>query len=136
MKVEIKHMKDNEDGSCNVHVDIDEEAHDFLLRYGIVAAIKDAIEVSRTQYTPIEDSEKDITETMMREEIKSMREILATYDEELRQANELITRLQREPLPDDRIYALYRHTMDWRQFARDIEREHGVGVSLNTESQQ
>jgi len=49
------------------------------------------------------------------------------YDQELRRKNELLTRCHKEPLSDDRLYQLFRHSMDWRVFARDLEKEHGIG---------
>ena len=61
-----------------------------------------------------------------------MGELLAIYDEQLKAANELIVRLQREPLSEERLVALYRRSMDWRQFARDVEKEHGVGEVAHT----
>jgi len=39
----------------------------------------------------------------------------------------LLTRCHKEPLSDDRLYQLFRHSMDWRVFARDLEKEHGIG---------
>jgi hypothetical protein len=64
---------------------------------------------------------------MMKEELKALRLLVEEQDKALRHALELNTRLQKVPLSDDRIHALYRRTMDWRQLARDVEKEHGVG---------
>lgn len=60
-------------------------------------------------------------------EATHLREILHQTEIALEQANALIARMQREPLDEERIYALYRHSLDWRQLARDVEKEHGVG---------
>jgi hypothetical protein len=135
MKIELEHLKDNDDGSCNITLSTDNEANLFLIRYGLVAALTDAINQAKEEYTPKDENPSDVH---LQEELKSMREILGTYDEELRAANELIVRLQRPPLSDERIVALYRRSMDWRQFARDIEEEHGIkhesiDISLNEE---
>ena len=123
MKIEIEHIKDNDDGSCNVVLNTDNEANMFLIRYGLVAAIKDAIKVSQEQYS-IKEENPHVEN--LQAEIESMREILSIYDEEMRHANEQIVKLQKTSLSEERIFALYRRTMDWRQFARDIEKEHGV----------
>jgi hypothetical protein len=127
MKIEIEHLKDNDDGSCNVMLNTDEEANMFLIRYGLMAAITDAINKAKEEYTPRETDPKTIERDMMVEEIKAMRMLIEEQDKALRHAIELTARLQKPPLSDDRIHALYRHTMDWRQLARDIEKEHGIG---------
>jgi len=123
MKIEIENIKDNDDGSCNVVLNTDDEANMFLIRYGLVAAIKDAIKVSQEQYSIKEENPQVES---LQAELDSMREILSIYDEEMRHANEQIVKLQKTSLSEERIFALYRRTMDWRQFARDIEKEHGV----------
>jgi len=127
MKIEIEHLKDNDDGSCNVVLNADNEANMFLIRYGLVAALTDAINKAKEEYTPRETDPKTIERDMMAEEIKAMRMLIEEQDKALRHALELNTRLQKPPLSDERIHALYRHTMDWRQLARDIEKEHGIG---------
>jgi hypothetical protein len=62
-----------------------------------------------------------------RSEATHLREILHKTEMALEQANALVARMQRDPLSDERIYAMYRHSLDWRQLARDVEAEHGVG---------
>jgi len=126
MKIEIEHYKDNTDGSCTVILNTDGEANEFLIRYGLVAALTDAINKAKEDYTPREEDPKTIERDMMVAEIKAMRMLIEEQDKALRHALELNTRLQKEPLSDDRIHALYRRTMDWRQLARDVEKEHGV----------
>jgi hypothetical protein len=138
MKIEIEHYKDNTDGSCTVILNTDDEANQYLLKYGLMASIKDAIAVSKAEYTPREDilytesndkqvSSDDIQRDMMKEEIKALRMLVEEQDKALRHALGLNERLQKEPLSDDKIHALYRHSMDWRQLARDVEKEHGIG---------
>jgi polyribonucleotide nucleotidyltransferase len=43
----------------------------------------------------------------------------------LAQAN-VILNSRTEPLTDERIYTLYKRSLDWRQLARDIEAEHDI----------
>ena len=124
MKIELKRFTNNDDGSCNADLYIDQEGTNFIVRYGIISALKNAIAIAKDEYTPVD--EPKTTKQSMKEEIESMREILYYYDIELRQKNELITRLQKEPLSEERVHALYRHEMDWRKFARAIELEHGI----------
>lgn len=61
----------------------------------------------------------------LRSEIKELHNILNETQLALIQAN---ARLDRKftPLTDERIYTLYRRSLDWRQFARDIEAEHDI----------
>ena len=47
MKIEIENIKENEDGSADCNVHMDDEAKDFLIRYAIIACIKDAIEAGK-----------------------------------------------------------------------------------------
>lgn len=60
-------------------------------------------------------------------EAKHLMQILSYTERELEKSNGLIERLAKEPLSDEEIYALYRHSLDWRVFAREIERRHGIG---------
>jgi hypothetical protein len=127
MKIEIEHIKDNDDGSCNVVLSTDNEANIFLIRYGLMAAITDAIAKAKEEYTPKEDSPSQA-------DMEYLRDLIKKQDELLQDQAKLIERLQKVPLSDDRIYALYRHTMDWRQLARDVEREHNIGEPPSEES--
>ncbi len=56
MKIEIENIKENEDGSADCNVYLDEEAKDFLIRYAIIACITDAIEAGK-KATPTEGEE-------------------------------------------------------------------------------
>ena len=60
-------------------------------------------------------------------EAKHLMQILSYTERELEKSNGLIERLAKEPLSEEEIYALYRHSLDWRVFAREIERRHGIG---------
>jgi len=63
----------------------------------------------------------------LEKEVIELRKLLAECELQLRQKSELITRLQRDPLTEERIYSLYRRSLDWRVLARAVEIEHGVG---------
>ena len=119
MKIEIEHMKDNDDGSCNVMLNTDNEANLFLIRYGLVAALTDAIAKAKEEYTPKEENPSQA-------DIEYLTDLVDKQDKLLQDQAKLIERLQKVPLSDERIHALYRHKMDWRQLARDIEKEHGI----------
>ena len=97
MKIEVTHFKDNPDGSATIIVNTDAEANEFLLKYGLVSALQDAIEKSKAEYTPVlteEDtpvSDAEIEHDMMKSEIYEMRKILAVQDEKIReQAKQLV----------------------------------------------
>ena len=63
--------------------------------------------------------------TYLRSEIKELHKILQETQLALAVAN---TKLQRrtEPLSEEKVYTLYRRSLDWRQLARDIEFEHDI----------
>ena len=63
--------------------------------------------------------------TYLRSEIKELHNILHETQLALAQANERLNR-RSEPLTEERIYALYRRSLDWRQLARDIEADHDI----------
>ena len=63
----------------------------------------------------------------LRSEIKELHKILNETQLALAQANERLNR-QSEPLTEERIYTLYRRSLDWRQLARDVESEHDINV--------
>jgi hypothetical protein len=61
----------------------------------------------------------------LRSEIKELHNILQETQLALAQANDRLNR-RSEPLSEERIYTLYRRSLDWRQLARDIEAEHKI----------
>jgi hypothetical protein len=87
MKIEVTYIKQNEDGSATILVDTDAEANEFLLKYGIVSAIEDAVTKSKKEYTLKEHvaTDKEIEHGMMKSEIYEMRKILAVQDEKLQE---------------------------------------------------
>lgn len=56
MKIEIEMYKEHEDGSADFHVNLDDKAKEFLIRYAIVACIKEGIESGKL-LTPTEETE-------------------------------------------------------------------------------
>lgn len=56
MKIEIENIKENEDGSADCNVHMDDEAKDFLIRYALIACLTDAIEAGKLA-TPTEGEE-------------------------------------------------------------------------------
>lgn len=52
MKIEIKTVKENEDGSADAEVFLDEEAKDMLIRRAIVAALTEAAQIALEENTP------------------------------------------------------------------------------------
>ena len=61
----------------------------------------------------------------LRSEIKELHKILNETQLALAQANDRLNR-RSEPLTDERIYTLYRRSLDWRQLARDVEADHDI----------
>ena len=61
----------------------------------------------------------------LRSEIKELHNILHETQFALAQANDRLNR-RSEPLSEERIYTLYRRSLDWRQLARDIEADHDI----------
>ena len=63
--------------------------------------------------------------TYLRLEIKEMHKILQETQIALAQANVRLDK-RSEPLSEERIYTLYRRSLDWRQLARDVEADHDI----------
>ena len=61
----------------------------------------------------------------LRAEIKELHKILNETQLALACANDKLNR-RSEPLTDERIYTLYRRSLDWRKLARDIEADHDI----------
>lgn len=57
MKIELENYRENEDGSADFNVYVDEAAKEFLLRYALIACITDAIEAGK-KATPIAATEE------------------------------------------------------------------------------
>jgi hypothetical protein len=63
--------------------------------------------------------------TYLRSEIKELHNILQETQIALAQANVKLNS-RTEPLTEERIFSLYKRSLDWRQLARDIEAEHDI----------
>jgi len=60
MKIEVSKIKENEDGSADFNMELDGEAIEFLVRFGLVRALEDAIKLAEKEYTPHEQSESGV----------------------------------------------------------------------------
>jgi len=63
--------------------------------------------------------------TYLRAEIKELHSILHETQIALAKANVSINR-RSVPLTEERVYTLYKRSLDWRQLARDIEADHDI----------
>ena len=61
----------------------------------------------------------------LKSEIKELHSILNETQIALAQANVRLNR-RSEPLTDERVYTLYKRSLDWRQLARDVEADHDI----------
>lgn len=53
MKIEVKIVKENADGSADADIWLDEEAKEFLMRRAIIAALQEAVDKGK-EFTPKE----------------------------------------------------------------------------------
>jgi hypothetical protein len=56
MKIELENYRENEDGSADFNVYLDEAAKEFLLRYALVACLTDAIEAGKAATPTTEET--------------------------------------------------------------------------------
>jgi hypothetical protein len=56
MKIELENYRENEDGSADFNVNLDEEAVTFLIRKALLDCIKEGIEAGK-KATPTEEPE-------------------------------------------------------------------------------
>lgn len=56
MNITIESIKENDDGSADCNVYLDDEAKSFLIRYALIACITEAIELGKIA-TPTEETE-------------------------------------------------------------------------------
>ena len=56
MKIEVEAIKENEDGSADCNIFLDEEAKNFLIKYAIIASLTEAIELGKIATPPEEES--------------------------------------------------------------------------------
>lgn len=57
MNITIESIKENEDGSSDCNIFIDEEAKSFLLRYAIIGCLTEAIEFGKKVTPPAEETD-------------------------------------------------------------------------------
>lgn len=56
MKIELENFRENEDGSADFNVNLDDEAIAFLIRKALIDCIKEGIEAGKIA-TPTEETE-------------------------------------------------------------------------------
>jgi hypothetical protein len=59
MEITVKAIKENEDGSADCDIYMDEEAKDFLIRYALIASLTEAIELGRKATPPDSETTQD-----------------------------------------------------------------------------
>jgi hypothetical protein len=59
MKITVESIKENEDGSADCNIYLDEEAKDFLIRYAIIACLTEAIENGRKSTPPVAETTQE-----------------------------------------------------------------------------
>lgn len=57
MKIEVEMYKENEDGSADFHVNLDDEAIAFLIRKAILDCVKEGIEAGKKATPTTEETE-------------------------------------------------------------------------------
>ena len=87
MKIQVKIIKENLDGSANAEVDFDKEGLECLVQHGLISLITQAIDVYKVQ--PEEDEAliqraKDIIkDAKVKQLIKAAREQVGQHDRNL-----------------------------------------------------
>lgn len=57
MKIEVVKVRENEDGSADAEVFLDEEAKEMLIRKAIVDSLKEYVDTALKENTPKEEEE-------------------------------------------------------------------------------
>jgi hypothetical protein len=57
MKIELENYRENEDGSADFNIYMDEAAKEFLMRYALIACIQDAIKAGKAATPTTEETE-------------------------------------------------------------------------------
>jgi hypothetical protein len=52
MKIEVENIKENEDGSADCIIFVDEEAKNFLIRYALIHCMMEAAELGKKATPP------------------------------------------------------------------------------------
>jgi len=58
MNITVEEIKENEDGSADCIIHVDEEAKSFLIRYAIIHCLTEAIEFGKKATPPTEETDK------------------------------------------------------------------------------
>jgi hypothetical protein len=59
MKITVESIKENEDGSADFNIYLDEEGKDFLIRYALIACLTEAIENGKKATPPVAETTQD-----------------------------------------------------------------------------
>ena len=59
MNITVESIKENEDGSADCNIYLDAEGKDFLIRYAIIAALTEAIELGKIATPPVAETTQD-----------------------------------------------------------------------------
>jgi hypothetical protein len=59
MNITVESIKENEDGSADCIIHIDAEGKDFLIRYAIIAALTESIELGKIATPPVAETTQD-----------------------------------------------------------------------------
>jgi hypothetical protein len=68
MKINVETIKENEDGSADCSIYLDDEAKNFLIRYAILACLENAIEKGRIATPPDAETQQDENKESMADE--------------------------------------------------------------------
>jgi len=59
MNITVEEIKENEDGSADCIIHVDEEAKSFLIRYAIIHCLTEAIEFGKKATPPDAETQQD-----------------------------------------------------------------------------
>ena len=59
MKITVESIKENEDGSADCIIYIDDEAKNFLIRYAFLACLENAVEKGKIATPPVAETTQD-----------------------------------------------------------------------------
>jgi hypothetical protein len=59
MKINVETIKENEDGSADCSIYLDDEAKNFLIRYALLACLENAIEKGKIATPPVVETTQD-----------------------------------------------------------------------------
>jgi len=48
MRIELKLLKENEDGSADCSFEMDQEAKEYIINYGLIEMLKEAAKIGKT----------------------------------------------------------------------------------------